>query len=291
MNRTLREESPPVRCNRSMQKKTFEKKGVQYASELALQNISDLKRILKWNARHGIFFYRCTSKLFPWNLEYTVENLPDYEEIKTVAKSCGDFIKENGIRFTFHPNHYCKLASTSEETATRSAQDLANHGKWLDLMGLSRTPYYSINIHIGATYGDKQETAERFSARVNELPERASKRLTVENDDKDSLYGVKELSRSVSQECGIPVTFDYHHHKFTNRGLAYEEGYQIAEETWPCDPVVHLSEAECLRRGIDSRPQSHSEYVYEIPDWLKESSADIMLEANAKERAVLYHTM
>jgi len=54
MNHTLRDCEPPPRCNRDMRKATFEEHGLAYASELALQNVRDLRAILEWNAEHGI---------------------------------------------------------------------------------------------------------------------------------------------------------------------------------------------------------------------------------------------
>lgn len=291
MNRTLREESPPVRCNRSMREATFEERGLSYVAELALQNVRDLQQILRWNVRHGIFFYRCPSKLLPWNLRYEVADLPRYDELADRLAEVGAFVRENGIRLTFHPNYYCKLASTSADTARRSARDLANHGRWLDLMELPRTPYHAINVHVGATYGDREATLARFCERVDDLPPRAADRLVVENDDDESLYGVAELADGVARECGVPVTFDYHHHKFTHRGRTYREGFARARETWDERPVAHLSEAERLHTGDTSvRPQSHAARVETVPDWLA-AAADVMLEADAKERAVLYHTL
>lgn len=70
MNLTLRERDPPLRCNRGMQRKTWESRGLDYASELALQNLSDLYAILCWNVDHDIYFYRCTSDLVPWNSQF-----------------------------------------------------------------------------------------------------------------------------------------------------------------------------------------------------------------------------
>ena len=50
--------SERITTNRSMIKRTFQQRGVAYASELALQNIKDLYTILQWNKKHNInFFY------------------------------------------------------------------------------------------------------------------------------------------------------------------------------------------------------------------------------------------
>ena len=56
--------SKRVTTNRSMIKKTFLKKGINYAGELALENIKDLLKVLEWNDRHNIRFFRVSSDLF-----------------------------------------------------------------------------------------------------------------------------------------------------------------------------------------------------------------------------------
>ncbi len=288
MNHTLRDHEPPRRCNRGMQRQTWNDRGLPYASELTLQNFRDLRAILEWNHEHGISFYRCTSDLVPWHSQYELSDLPDYEQIRAVAEECGAFIDRHEMRLTFHPSHWCKLASKSESTVDNSIQDLENHGTWLDLLGLDRSPYYSINIHIGAHYGDKAATAERFRAAVDRLSPAARERLTVENDDKESCWSIPELVESVGEPLGTPIVFDYHHHQFTNRGLGYREAFEQAAATWPADvrPIAHYSEPARLHEDSDVSPQAHSEYVASIPDWLT-SNADVMLEAGGKERAVL----
>ncbi|MDS0300052.1 UV DNA damage repair endonuclease UvsE [Halogeometricum sp. S1BR25-6] len=286
MNRTLRERDPPLRCNRGMQRKTWESRGVEYASELALQNVSDLSEILRWNVDRGIYFYRCTSDLVPWNSQFELTELPDYEEIARIAADCGRFILENEMRFTFHPSHWCKLASESTDTVENSIRDLEIHGSWLDLFGLPRTPYYGINVHIGAHYDDKAATAERFRDAVNRLSPAARERLTVENDDKEGLWSVPELVDAVAEPLGVPVVFDYHHHQFASRGLTYREAFETAARTWgDVRPVAHYSEPARLYGG-DARPQAHADYVASVPDWLLDG-ADVMLEAKEKERALL----
>ena len=47
-----------ITTNRTMIKRTFQEKGIGYASELALQNVRDLNKILEWNLENNIYFYR-----------------------------------------------------------------------------------------------------------------------------------------------------------------------------------------------------------------------------------------
>lgn len=286
MNRTLRECNPEVRANRGLQKKTLDSKGLDYVSQLVQQNLTDLLTILEWNTSHDIYFYRCSSNLIPWNSEYELDELPDSEYIFRLFKEIGDYIQSHNIRFTFHPDHFVKLASPSEETVSNSIEDLLNHGKWLDSMGLDRTPFYSINIHIGAHYSDKTQTKNRFIETVNSLPDTVKSRLTVENDDKESLWGVSELAQDIHPETGIPVVFDYHHHQFTSRGLSYKEGFTKAKDTWGnIEPITHYSEPAYLY-GVDCKPQKHANTIQQIPRWLLENSS-VMVEAGDKEQAIL----
>ncbi|WP_049908537.1 MULTISPECIES: UV DNA damage repair endonuclease UvsE [Halorubrum] len=285
LNRTLRDRSDPVRCNRDMRRSTWESDGLPYASELTRQNFADLLTMLRWNRDHDVRFYRCTSTLVPWNSQFDLVDLPDYDEIERIARRCGDLIENEGIRLTFHPDYWCKLASDSPDTVERSVRAIEYHADWLDLMGLDRSPRYAINVHIGATYGDKEATAERFRDAVRSLSPGARRRLTVENDDKRGLWSVRELASAVSDATGVPTVFDYHHHCFTDRGQTFREGFETAAETWgDVRPIAHYSEPKRLR-DPEARPQTHARFVSDLPDWLRDR-ADVMIEAGGKERAL-----
>jgi len=269
-----------------MQKQTFEERGLPYVSTLAQQNLTDLYELLTWNLDHGIQVYRCTSSLIPWNSQFELTELPEYDEIQRLARRCGDLIKEADMRLTFHPDYWCKPASDSADTRDRARTALEYHADWFDLLGLPVTPYYGITVHIGATYGDVEATAERLHAFVDSLSDAARARLTVENDDKESLWSVPELVELISEPTDIPVVFDYHHHSFTDRGYTYREAFELAAETWnEVRPMTHYSEPACLRDPT-VRPQAHAEFVADLPAWLVANS-DVMIEADGKERAVL----
>ena len=286
LNRTLRDRDDPVRCTRGMRERTFEDRGLAYVSELAQQNLADLYELLSWNRERDIRLYRCTSSLIPWNSRFELSELPEYEEVRRLARRCGDLISAAEMRLTFHPGYWCKPASDAADTRARARTALEYHADWFELLGLPATPYYGVTVHIGATYGDKDATAERFRAFVDSLSPSARARLTVENDDTEGLWSVPELVESVGDPAGVPVVFDYHHHSFTDRGHTYREGFELAADTWgDVRPVTHYSEPACLRTP-DAQPQAHAEYVADLPAWLR-ANADVMIEAGAKERAVM----
>lgn len=69
-----------ITTTRGMIKKTFAEKGLQYASQLALQNVQDLLKVVDWNLEHGFQLFRISSDIFPWASEYRINQLPDFFE-------------------------------------------------------------------------------------------------------------------------------------------------------------------------------------------------------------------
>ena len=158
----------------------------------------------------------------------------------------------------------------------------------MDLLNQPRNHWAKINIHIGGVYGDKKSAMERFCTNFERLPNSVKSRLTVENDDKASMYSVQDLYDSVYKVIGIPIVFDYHHHRFNDGGLNEQEALELAILTWNnIVPVVHYSESRSIEQEDSKiRPQAHSDYVYDYIDTYG-NEVDIMVEAKAKELAVL----
>jgi len=287
INMTLGKRKPKITTNRSMIKKTFKEKGISYASDLGVKNCLDLVEIIKWNNENGINFFRLSSDLFPWASEYNLTELPHYERIKNILGAAGDLATKYGQRITSHPGPYNVLVSPKEHVVENTIADLTNHGDVFDMLGLSRTPYNKINIHCNGVYGDKIAAMDRFCKNFKRLPESVQTRLTVENDDKASMYSVKDLMY-IHERIGIPIVFDYHHHKFCAGDLSEEEALKLAVSTWgDIKPVVHYSESKALHERNDKlRPQAHSDYIKELPNTYA-LDLDVMVEAKAKELSII----
>jgi UV DNA damage endonuclease len=277
-----------VGTNRSMVKRTFEARGLDYVSELALLNAKDIIKILEWNRLNGIKFFRLSSAIIPWGDNLDLTQLKDYKEIKSELKKAGDFAKFHNMRITSHPGPFVVLTSPKENVVEAAIKDLELHGKIFDMMGLSKTPYNKINIHCNGVYGDKISAMDRFCKNFKRLSKSVQSRLTVENDDKASMYSVCDLMY-IHERIKIPIVFDYHHYQFCKGVLSEDEALELAVSTWPVGitPIVHYSESKALHENNTKlKPQAHSDYIKELPNTYG-INVDIMVEAKAKELAIL----
>jgi len=278
----------PITTGRTMIRRTFDSRGVGYASEKCLDNVRDLDTIMDWNIGNGYNFFRVTSNLAPWKSEYDWSDMPDIKDIEHHLESVGLKARIHDVRITSHPGPFNVLTSPHPHVVTNCVKDLTEHGDVFDMMNLSRTPWNKINIHLGGAYGDKESAMERFCENFELLPSSVRSRLTIENDDRVSMYSVRDLYEGVYKRIGIPIVFDYHHHQFQTGDMTEREALEMAISTWPDDivPVVHYSESRRKEQLDESiREQAHSDYVYDYIDTYGQN-VDVMIEAKHKELAV-----
>lgn len=286
INETLKLEK--IKTNRGLKKSTLNAKGLQYVSQLSLENVLDLEKVLDWNLKHNIKLFRMSSDVIPWGNKIDIDKLPDITEIRSTLDRIGKFVESNKIRITTHPGPFNLLASSNPDVVHNTVLDLNMHAVIFDMLNLSQTTYNKINIHVGATYGDKVSAAKTWCTNFNTLPIGVKNRLTVENDDKASMFSVLDLYNLIHDEVGIPIVFDYHHHKFNTGDLSEENALRLAVSTWSgIKPVVHYSESKALHENNDKiKMQAHSDYI-NGPINTYGIDVDIMLEVKAKELALL----
>jgi UV DNA damage endonuclease len=272
-----------ITTNRSMILRTFQERGVQYASELALQNVKDLCSIIKWNAEHDIFAFRMSSNLFPWNSKYNLCDLPHYDQIVEYLRLAGTLAKNSNQRITAHPDHFVKLGSANPDVVNNSIHDLEHHSEVFDLMGFPASHYNCLNIHVGMNYNE--DTITRWLSAFDRLSDNCKKRLVVENDDKASAFSVHQLYDALYKKIYIPITFDYFHHQFHSDSLTTKEAAALAVFTWDVLPLFHYSESKNLNENVSGNPRAHADYVFNrIDDY--GMRFDVDLEAKQKELAL-----
>ena len=274
--------------NRTMRRKTFDSKGLDYVSDLSLQNVKDLEIIVKWNNEKGIKLFRLSSQIFPWMEEYEFCDLKDDIEICDRMFEIGNIARQAGQRLTMHPGPFHCLASPNPKVVERTIIGLNKHSEQFNMMGYEPSHYNKINIHVGGAYGDKESALNRFCKNFELLRDDTKKRLVVENDDSPTEYSVKDLYEGVYKRIGTPITFDYFHHKFNTGGQTEEEALKLAATTWPTGitQCYHYSESRRKEKLDESiRPQAHSDIIYDKIDTYG-LEPDIVIEAKLKEQAI-----
>jgi UV DNA damage endonuclease len=275
-----------IKIGRSMIKKTFDAKGIKYAGELAEANIRDMIEIIKWNNDNGVKVYRMSSSMFPWMSEYELTDLPNWSTISNLLKGAGTLVQKYGQRVGFHPGQFCVLPSPNQKTVNNSIKELDQHAFIMDTMGLPINQQYSMNIHVGGSYGDKEAAIQRFIDNFKLLSPSAQSRLVLENDDKPAQYSVSDLYR-IYQAIGTPITFDYHHHRCYEDPMPEQDALQLAASTWPkgIRQLCHYSSAKKLHEDSSAIIRAHADYLYEYIETYG-MELDIEIEAKAKELAL-----
>ena len=281
-------EKDKVTTNRGMIKKTFLERGIPYVSELAVKNTEDLIRIINFNAQKGIRMYRMSSDMFPWMSEYEISELPDYEIIELNLKIAGDLAKATDQRLSFHPSPYCVIASENPSVVEKSIKELRQHSEIMDLMDLERSHRYPINIHINTTRPTKEEAAKRFITTFNILPDGVKKRLVVENDDKKSQFTPTDLHSMIYKVSGIPITYDFLHHKCNPDNLSEMEALDLCISTWPEGTIAltHFSDSRKLFEDSSAKEVAHSDWIWSKIETY-DRVFDIELEVKMKDLALL----
>jgi len=274
-----------ITVNRSMVKKTFETKGLSYVSELVVLNLKDTIKLFQYNIKNGIKVYRMSSDSFPWMSNYKFSELPDFNIISNLLSEIGNIIKENKLRVSYHPGPFNVLGSEKESVVLKTIDELDKHSELMDLMGLEKTTYYPINIHLNVTTPTHQEAAERFCKNFERLSESTKLRLTIENDDKPSQYSVKMLYDLVYSQIGIPIVVDSLHYSCHSDNMSWEDTLELGLSTWKTKPLCHHSSSKKIYEDNSVILSSHADFLYESFDSCG-FELDIELECKQKDIAV-----
>jgi UV DNA damage endonuclease len=257
--------------------------GLAKLSELCMANADALLASLHFCAEKGIGCFRINSQILPLKTHpecgYTVEELPEGDEIVRRFKKCGRFAKRNKLRTSFHPDQFVVLNSARPDVVLKAIEELEYQSEVAGWVGAD-----VVNIHGGGAFGDKQKALAEFARNLKRLSRRARSRLTVENDDRT--YTPADLLPLCRAE-GIPFVYDVHHHRCNRDGLSEEEATEQAIATWNREPLFHISSPIDGWRG--SKPERHHDFidVKDFPNCWRALDLTVEVEAKAKEVAVL----
>lgn len=251
---------------------------------IIIENLINLEKIIDYNIKNNIHFYRLTSKLIPLATLKEIEF--DYiNKYKKYYKRISDKIKKNNIRIDTHPGEFCVLNSTKKEIVDNSVEILKYHYNILNALDIENK---IIILHIGSSVLGKNNSIKRFINNFKKLPKYLQECIAIENDDK--IYNIKDCL-NLCNILNIPMVLDYHHHICNNDGLNIDDYIKEIFSTWKnITPKIHFSSPKNKTKK-DFR--THHEYI-NIDDFISflekikflNTNIDIMLECKAKDEAL-----
>ncbi|RIW27852.1 UV DNA damage repair endonuclease UvsE [Bacillus salacetis] len=249
-------------------------------------NLEHTKRILYYLAAHEIPLYRMSSSMVPlathpevkW--DFVTPFRKEWEEL-------GRLIKKFNIRTSYHPNQFTLFTSPKDSVTDNAVEDMVFHYKMLEAMDVHEKSL--LNIHIGGTYGNKEEALRRFHENLLKLPPNVKEIMTLENDDKT--YTVEE-TLEVCEKEGIPMILDVHHHQANQSTEPLENYLPRILDTWKhrnLRPKIHLSSPKSEKAFRSHADDVDIDFVLPYLKMLKEldEDVDIMIEAKNKDLAML----
>lgn len=281
---------------------------LQRATRIAASNLENTLRILRHADASGVHVYRLTSKLVPLFGHPDIQEYDFLNPLREALAQLGGFVRQRGMRVSFHPDHFTVLNSPKVDVVANSIGDLQRHLDLFEAMGLDANS--KMNIHIGGAYGDKPAALQRFTHNWLRVPAAIQQRVTLENDDKT--FTTRE-TLTLCTQLGVPMVLDIHHHA-CNHNPDTDANAQLAElapavfQTWKnvgraagdgagghgaghtvLPPKVHVSspksENDFRAHADDVNPADLLPFL-DIVRAGTNTDIDVMLEAKRKDEAL-----
>jgi len=252
--------------------------------ETVEKNLTCLLKILQYNVRNDLFFFRITSDLVPF-ASHQVNQFKWQRHFRKTLGQIGKFITDNKIRISMHPDQFTLINSLDPTIFRRSIAELKYHAEILDLMNLSATA--KMQIHVGGVYHNKDKSMKRFVSRYRRISRAIRRRLVIENDDRS--YKIVDCM-NIHDDTGIPVLFDTFHHEILNEGETMLDALEKTRTTWDANDGIPMVDYSHQKDG--SKKGSHAETINtgrfkEFLEASKPNDFDIMLEIKDKEKSAL----
>jgi UV DNA damage endonuclease len=267
--------------NKTLRLKNFNEKRV---IEIINNNLNCLLEILNFNKNHEIFFFRISSETIPF-ASHEIMNINWREYFKDSFLKIGEFIKNNNMRVSMHPDQFILINSIREDVYIRSIKELEYHAIFLDSLELDES--HKIQIHVGGVYNNKNESIERFIIRYEKLPQLIKKRLVIENDDK--FYNILDCIL-INKKIGIPIVFDYFHFNLNNLGENLNDVLPYIINSWNRKDGIAIFDYSSRENGKKFGTHANKIDLKDFENFIKLTRPydfDIMLEIKDKEKSAI----
>jgi len=141
------------------------------------------------------------------------------------------YLEDLDVRLAFYIKSKNHVVSTDLESKKKAKKEILKIGQFIDEIDTGRFDVPLI-CHIGGANGNRRKSMMEFCKFFDTLPWRIQKQLCLINDDKPSLFSVKDLLSVSYVEKKIPIVFRTSSHRTNQGGLTYKESFFLAASTW-----------------------------------------------------------
>ena len=158
-------------------------------------------------------------------------NVLDFSNCKELD-SLKDVVEKNNIRIAFYIKSKKFLTSDYPEDVVIGIDEIKRCLEFAYC--ISNVPQETpIILHIGGAKGDRKSTMEKFcSVLENNFSKDEISRIAVINDDKPSLFSVKDLLPGVFYRLKLPIIFRSTSYPTNQGNLTLNESLFLAASTW-----------------------------------------------------------
>jgi hypothetical protein len=164
---------------------------------------------------------------------------------------------ENDIRIALYIKGKKYLTSDSDSEIQEANTQIVFCLDFIKKLKVSYPQQFPIILHIGGAKGDRRGTMEDFCKKIEcwFSPEDIE-RLSVVNDEKPSLFSVKDLLPGVFYRIKIPIVFRSTSYPTNQGNLTLNESLFLAASTWKrtVNPIFLYLPGNTQLGGEDTRP-------------------------------------
>lgn len=281
LSKTLENITPSSSLNYTNYLKKENKDGS--LDSVIISNFIDLEKIIDYNIKNNIHFFRLTSALIPLatHKEVPFDYIKPYQDY---YQKIGSKINSVNMRVDFHPGEYTILNSTRQEVIDNTVEILKYHYQLSVAFQIKRP---LLVTHIGSNAFGKTASLTRFKNQLLKLPNEIRNSLALENDDK--IFTVEDLL-PLCEELKLPLILDYHHQLCNPTIKPISDYLKRIRGTWDIIPKMHFSTSKSKQK---KEFRSHHDYINsdDFISFLELMKAyfnelDIMIEAKMKDDAL-----
>lgn len=141
------------------------------------------------------------------------------------------FMDDLNIRIGFYIKSKHYVVSTDKNSKKLAKNEILKVGKLIEEIDAGKFDIPLV-CHIGGAKGNRRKSMLEFCKFFESVPWQIQKQICIVNDEKPSLFSVKDLLSVTYVEKKIPIVFRTSSHRTNQGGLTYKESFFLAASTW-----------------------------------------------------------